>query len=232
MFVKNYPALKLGKALVIADVHLGITYELWKDGISLPKQSEIFAERVKRLTKITRTKELIIIGDVKHKVPGMSKEEIREIPMFFSLLPDVDVTIIPGNHDGILKKILPKEVKVVSSEGLLKGSYLLTHGHRNIAKRFRGAKTIVIGHNHPFVKFRDELGVLFFEPVWVRGKIKTDYGEKNLIIMPAFNELSGASIVNDPDYEPIGPIAKRLENAHAYLLDGTDLGELKRIVIV
>ena len=48
----------------------------------------------------------------------------------------------------------------------------------------------------------------------------------HLIIMPAFNELCGATTVNKDAL--LGPIAKNLDykKTHIFLLDGTDLGKL------
>ena len=68
MFIKNEPAMKAGKYLVVADVHIGLTKDLWKSGISLPSQVKRLAERLNRLKKLTRSESLIIVGDLKHKI--------------------------------------------------------------------------------------------------------------------------------------------------------------------
>ncbi|MHA1795349.1 MAG: hypothetical protein ACTSUK_04500, partial [Promethearchaeota archaeon] len=94
---------------------------------------------------------------------------------------------------------------------------LLTHGHRKIIaeKKF---DTIIISHNHPYVKFIDKNNAGYFEPVWVKGYLN----QKEIVIMPAFNELCGATIVNHDKL--IGPLAKKMKKARVFLLDGTDLG--------
>ncbi len=223
MFIKNEPAMKIKDSLVIADLHLGITRELWEYGFSVPSQVEKMAERINGLMKKTKTKRLVILGDIKHKVPGISFQEMREIPEFFSLI-NAEIAAIKGNHDTYLEKVCDFEMK----KSLELGNYFLTHGHM-IAKTSK--KIIVIGHNHPQVKFKDKMGATYIEPAWIRGWTKGT-GKKKLIIMPAFNGLAGGHAINE-DMSVMGPIAKKMniKNARAFLLDGTDLGTIKDLMI-
>ena len=216
-FVRGHPAMKIGNALVIADLHIGITQDIWKAGISLPSQVRKMAERVNRLKKKTRTKRLIILGDVKHMITHATPREAKEIPDFLSMVKYRSIVIVKGNHDGEIESIVGR-VPVRKSVGI--GDYCLTHGHRRVITK---KNHIVIGHNQPHVKLKDDMNAIYIEPVWVKGELKNG---KELIIMPAFNELCGASIVNDMHF--IGPVAKNIlpSKAHSYLLDGTDLGAL------
>ena len=223
MFVTNQPAMKVGDCLIIADLHVGITKDIWEKGISLPKQSKKLADRINELKKLTKTKRLIILGDVKHKIFARKydKDEINE---FFSLLKYRKIIITKGNHDGSIEKLIKdKRVKIIKSFSY--GNYLFSHGHRKIKTK---NKIIVIGHNQPHIKLVDKMGAVYVEPVWVKGI--TTKSEK-LIIVPAFNELCGATIVNKD--ELLGPIAKNLlkEKSRVYLLDGTDLGLLSDLMV-
>lgn len=225
MFVKNHPAMKIGNALVIADLHIGIAYELWKKGLSIPDQAKTLARKVNDLKKLTKTKRLFILGDVKCAIPRISMHEMKEVPEFLNSVKYDDITILKGNHDGNIERLvarLKKNIKIKKSVSV--GNFLLTHGHRIVKTK----KIIVIGHNQPNIKFRDKVGALYFEPAWLRGMTS----DKNkVIVMPAFNSLCGATIVNKD--ELLGPIAKKLvrSRTHAYLLDGTDLGTLKDLAI-
>lgn len=214
----------LGKNLIIADLHLGVTRELYEKGISIPSQVKPLIEKINKLKKMTKARNLVILGDIKHKIPGISWQEMKEVPEFLSQLRFEKIILIKGNHDGNIERLIPKKEKIKIRKSLVIGDYLLTHGHRKIKSK---SKTIVIGHNQPHIKFRDKFGATYVEPVWIRGPING----KKLIIMPAFNELCGATIVN---LQPlIGPIAKKLKRrrAHAFLLDGTDLGVLDNLKI-
>ena len=46
MFLTDIPAMFVGKTLVVADLHIGITRELYESGISMPSQVEKFAKRL------------------------------------------------------------------------------------------------------------------------------------------------------------------------------------------
>lgn len=227
-FLKNYPALKIEKYLVVADLHLGITKDIYHQGILMPRQADKLAKSINKLKKITKTKKLILLGDVKHKVHGFSITEKAELERFFSLLYFTDLIIIKGNHDGDIEKMIPEEMRgnIKVKKSFSVGSCYLTHGHRN-AKTSKNI--IVIGHNQPHVKFRDDMGAIYVEPVWVIGKLRRKLKGKRLIIMPAFNDLCGATIVNKD--ELLGPIARQVDRTrtHAYLLDGTDIGSLTNL---
>src|SRR3989338_1723942 len=221
MFMKNEPAMKVGRYLVVADVHIGLTKDLWKSGISLPSQVKRLAERLNSLKKLTKAESLIIVGDLKHKTAGISPQERREVPEFLELLKFKKIIIVKGNHDGFIEKLVDgKRVSVQKSFSV--GGYIFTHGHR----RIRSDKgIIVIGHNHLCVKFRDDVGATYNEPVWVRGRL----GGKTIIIMPAFNELCGYFLVNRGTFN--GPIASKLKNPKIYLLDGTDIGRVSDLKV-
>ena len=224
-FIKNQPVLKIGDTLVIADLHLGKSHELWQKGFSLPRQAKIFAHRLNKLKKKTRTDRLVLLGDIKNKIGFASVEEIRELPLLFSLLDYKKIIAIKGNHDGGIERVMPERVKLKLS--MIVGDYILTHGHANVDTQ---KKIIIIGHNHPHVKFVDKVRAVYTEPVWVRGPLRGKYKGKELIMMPAFNELCGATIINQD--ELLGPIARCLsKNAHILMLDGTDLGTIRDMMI-
>jgi len=227
MFVKDY--------LIIADLHLGITRELYESGVSVPSQVRKFLERLQKLKKISKAKNLVILGDLKHKVPGTSWQEYKEIPDFLQKAPFQKMILVKGNHDAGIEKLLYGDLKkkVAVKKTFRIGPYLFTHGHRKIPKaQMKNIRTIIIGHNQPAVLFRDRMGASYVEPVWVKGILK---GKKRIkiIIMPAFNELAGYGIINKKRDKPLGPIAKNIDlnKTHAFLLDGTDLGTIEDLRI-
>ena len=221
MFIKNEPAMKVGKYLVVADIHIGLTKDLWKSGVSMPSQVKRLAERLNRLRKLTKSEGLIIVGDLKHKTVGISYQERIEVPEFLKLLKFRRIIIVKGNHDGFVEKLVhDKRISVRKSFSV--GKYAFTHGHRNIKT---SKEIIVIGHNHLCVKFRDDVGATYNEPVWVRGKLCG----KTIIIMPAFNELCGYFLVNKGKFN--GPIAGKLKDPKMYLLDGTDIGRVSGLKV-
>jgi len=233
------------KMLVIADLHIGIEYEFYRSGIKLPSQTEKMLERLEKLLRQTKTERLLLLGDIKHKVPGSSFQEEREIPYFLNHLKrlnqGIKVEIVPGNHDPGIENYLPKNVKLHGNKGIAIGDIYLTHGHTWPDKSMLKAKKIVSGHSHSQFEFRNKLGYRWTEPVWLRAsvdkkKIESHYKQKpkadmEIIIVPPFNKLSGGYPINkernDEKYkEFLGPVAKLISRKKKlYLLDGTFLGE-------
>jgi putative SbcD/Mre11-related phosphoesterase len=244
-FITNEPALTIGKALVVADLHIGIEFQFFKSGIKVPSQTEQMKARIDRLLDQTGAEKLVVLGDVKHEVPGVSKQELREIPEFLEhFAKKIEVEVLPGNHDSSIKDFLPENVKLRPSDGIKIGDFYLLHGHSWPDKDFLNAKYVISGHEHPQLEFRDKMGYRFWESVWVhsqlnKSRIMAKYKSKTkkipkMIIMPRFNEFSGGIAINRPfkekNYEyGLGPLMRSAElgNAKIYMLDGTFLGKLR-----
>lgn len=215
MFVKNYPALKLENNLIVADLHLGISFVFRQDGFHIPEQGEKISKQINHLLKKTRTKNLIIVGDFKHAVPGTPEAERKELRRFTRSIK-ADITVLKGNHDSLLEEII--DVKIINRINI--ENHTLTHGHiKTKGKKF------IIGHNHPLILFKDRENMSYRQRIW----IKND----NIIIMPAFNKLAGGMVMNKKNVELQGPVAKNinLNKSDAYLLDGTHLGKIEDIIV-
>jgi hypothetical protein len=226
----NEKALMLGDSLVVADLHLGLEFELSQKGIKIPSQARAMERRISSLLKSSNAKRLVLLGDVKHNIPKISWQEYSEIPALVRGLSKLaDVIVIKGNHDGRLEKLLPKWEIV--GELVLEDS-LLTHGHLKTG-RVLDYKYIIMGHNHPCVEFRDEFGQAVRESAWIKAKFNERVQEfyevrrmPNIIIMPAFNDLIYGTPFNREE-KLLGPFFRKgivdVKNAEAYLLDGTML---------
>lgn len=240
-FLYNYPALYIpeGKVVVITDLHMGIEYEIFHSGITIPSQVERLERRIDELIKMTKAKQLIILGDVKHQVPNISWQEYREIPKFLEHFKSIKISVIKGNHDGNIERLVPKNVEVYEPQGFKIDDCLLTHGQA--WPEAEDAEYLIMGHVHPAVEFFTE-SFRSAEPCWLKCKvdnkklyekfkIRTKF--KQGIIMPAFNHLIGGMAFNSKDFEPLGPLLKnevlKWKEAEVYLLDGTFLGNLNKL---
>ncbi|MFN4132959.1 MAG: metallophosphoesterase [Candidatus Hadarchaeales archaeon] len=248
--VPDVPALKIkGKnerVLVVTDLHIGIEWELSQQGVSLPSQLPKLKKRLLNLIKGERAKRLIFLGDIKHNIPVSSWQEWGEIPRLLEELSGVvEVEIIPGNHDGDIKGMVPKDVVLHDVRGVTLGEVGLVHGHAWPKPELFQTEVLVTGHDHPAVEFRDSLGGRIFEKVWLRGKLNVKKLPKKIrgaagkeapqfLVVPAFSELVGGAAVNGRLREPlVGPFfrsgAVDLNRAEIYLLDGTFLGEVRNL---
>src|SRR3989338_1965247 len=112
MFITNERAVVIDDTLIISDIHLGITAEIYKSGVALPSQLPRFLERLHALKKLSKAKELVLLGDVKHNIPNITFQELKEIPAFFSSLRFEKITVIKGNHDGKIESLIPHDSKI------------------------------------------------------------------------------------------------------------------------
>ena len=246
-FLADYPAAFIPeeKTLVIAELHLGLEYEIYKSGISILPQREKFLETLERLLEITKAKRLVIVGDIKHKVPGSTLREDKEIPKFLEQISSkVKTILVKGNHDDRIEEILPSNIKIYSAHGFRIKKYGFFHGHAWPSKNLMKCDYLFMGHIHPAIEFRDNFGHRNSEKVWIKGeldyeKIKKKFklketGELNIIVIPTFNNILGGKAVNSVANEKqISPLIISetfdLNSAKIYLLDGTYLGLLGNI---
>jgi len=185
------------RLLLATDFHLGIEYELAKMGINIPYQTERFLGEILALVREHRPDRLILLGDIKHGVPITSFQEKREIPLFFSALQEEvgKVDVIRGNHDGNIQNLVPEDIEIHPSRGLILGDEFKVaalHGHAWPYPRLLSADLIVMGHNHPTVQLNTPLGVRITRRVWVRGR--TDPWR----LAEAFLEQAGKKSEGDP----------------------------------
>ena len=177
MPIRPFPALLLRReserVLVVADLHIGWEVALAEKGIHVPSQTPKILNRMLHLIELHKPTKLIFLGDVKHTVARVEMEEWRDVPDFFEpLVKKVsDIQVAPGNHDGNLEPLLPESVKIVSSAGTVLGNFGLFHGHAWPAPELLGCRSLVIGHVHPMVAFRDPLGFQITRQVWVKAEL-------------------------------------------------------------
>jgi len=251
-FITGKPALLVGKTLVIADLHIGVEFEYYKSGIIIPSNTKNMENEIKNLIDLAGVKGMVILGDLKHKVPGITRQELREVPDFLKHMGEmVRVDVVPGNHDSGLKYFIPGNIRFHSSRGFATKECYFVHGHTWPHREFLEKRYVFVGHEHPQIEFRDSLGYRFFEPVWVRAKLdreKLRRKYKNipkklpeLIVFPKFNRLSGGISINRPltdidkaheaYHTGIGTLVRsaELNSAKIYLLDGTFLGVLENL---
>ncbi len=217
--------------LVVADLHIGLEAHLSWKGFHVPSQTE---KMERELVEASKGKDaLIILGDVKHRVPGSTRQEHREIPLFFQKMVDVypRVEVVRGNHDGGLEDFLPADVTVHPASGLRLDDVGLLHGHTLPSKRLELCSTLVCAHNHSRMSFMAPQGSGPTEPCWLRIPYRTEDMPKELIVLPALNPNLGGSPVNIEGEGFLGPVLNNpcldVDAALVYLLDGAALGRLK-----
>jgi len=130
------------------------------------------------------------------------------------------VVLVRGNHDvGIL---WIREEGVEIAHELEAGGWKIVHGHR-LAEGDR----FIIGHEHPAVRLRDEVGAVVKVPVFLMSE--------KLVVLPAFSPWAYG---NDVLREIVSPFlryydisnSRVLVSVEDELLDFSMLGKLKSVL--
>jgi putative SbcD/Mre11-related phosphoesterase len=227
------------RAVVLADVHAGIEAGLRREGVEVPSQADDRRETIEALLDRTVPDRVVILGDLGHTIGSPDRTERAEITKLVETITDrVPLTLLKGNHDGEIEPLLDDQegVSITEAGGTRIGDVGFAHGHTWPAPDVLGAETICIGHEHPVVRLEDDVGGARKERVWLRGALdpapfEAHYGEEcptidgELVVCPAFNDLSGGTWINVAGQSFLSPfLPAGLDNGDAYLLDGTRLG--------
>ena len=227
-----YPAALLRvanhKTMVIADLHIGWEMALSDEGIHVSTQTPKLLKKLLDLLFTYSPQRLLILGDVKHTVASAEKAEWRDVPGFFTEVRNhvKEIVILRGNHDGSLDPLLPENVETLPGTGLALKDVGFFHGHQWPSPTLLRCKTLVMGHVHPVVAFRDPAGFRVTRQVWIKAACDTieltkvllqkhgvkihdnpettlrkHYGIKprisQLFIMPSFNDFLGGKPLNE-----------------------------------
>jgi putative SbcD/Mre11-related phosphoesterase len=216
------------KTLVIADPHIGWEIALQERGIHVPSQTPKLLKKLVALLSEHKPDSLLILGDVKYTVVKAEAGEWHDIPDFFTELQRYvnDISIIRGNHDANLEPLLPETVKLLPATGTVIDDVGLFHGHKWPSPTLLKCKTLLMGHVHPVVVFRDPSGFKITRQVWMKAECNAEALAKILLekhgvkiegtmkktlqkhfrvkprttgvfMMPSFNDFLGGRAVNE-----------------------------------
>ena len=235
--VESEPAMILQEQkrhLVITDLHIGFETTFSSNKIFLGKNSSVkqITADVKKLLQNENIDSVILLGDVKSSIQGITKSEWNDVPYFFDEIKKVsNIILVPGNHDAGIDKLVPDEISMISSKGLVIDDVLLTHGHSMPSENFSGVNKIIMGHIHP-VFFQDD-SLVNGQRVWISIKAKKELvfpsakGEMQITVVPSFNPYF--HVTQKKHYKKsISPIIEKIKNdstAKIITLDGTIIGD-------
>ena len=180
-------ALKYKSILIIGDLQLGYESYLNSKGILEPRfQFKELKERLNKILDKVKIKKIIFNGDIKHEFGNISEQEWREVLALIDFLPkNLEIIFVKGNHDTFLSPIAKKRnVKLVDYYNV--DNISIMHGDKIIPDL---RKTLIIGHEHPAVSFKERRDELF--KCFIKGKWKSH----TLIVMPSFNSFNPGSDV-------------------------------------
>jgi putative SbcD/Mre11-related phosphoesterase len=230
---------------IVDDYQAGIEVGLGREGVELASQADERLGTVRTLLDRADPDRLIVLGDLGHAIGDPGYTERDEIEALLAAIRDrVPITLVKGNHDGDVEALVSDlgiEIEVTPTHGTRLGDVGFVHGHTWPAPDVLAADVVCVGHEHPEVRLVDEVGGRRLERVWRRGRLnpapfRDFHGDPDLavdgelVVFPAFNELSGGTWVNVPEQEFLAPfLPEGLRRGEAYLLDGTRLGPYRDV---
>jgi len=213
IYVPEYqPAVFIERmdTLVLADLHLGIEGALEKQGVFLPLSVSLkLVEKIEELVEYVKPKRVIFLGDVKHEFGFPNPSEWINVKKLLQFLLDNNllVEVVRGNHDNYLISILKRYGIPLHQDVLSCGEISFTHGHLEVKVENLG-EIIIMGHEHPSLRLRDEVGVSHKFKCFLVGRV----GEKVLIVLPSANELATGTDVNLTSREDfLSPILRKVD---------------------
>ena len=234
--------------MVVGDLHIGIETDFALGGVKVPSGTPAMVGRLKALQARTRSRRLVIAGDLKHSTKEISPQETVEVPRALGEMAQAfeEVIVVPGNHDGRIEDLFPRgeqRIAVAPAGGFLsRGGLLVVHGHAWPDPRLaRKAKVVAMAHSHTAVALEDPLGRVSKESCWVRAHVNPEKwlermgskGYPEIVMMPPFNDLCTGVPVNVAG--GLGPLIRDgcvdLERGEVYLLDGVHLGRVRDLAL-
>lgn len=180
--------------IVAADLHLGSETRGIVNGFNLNSKI-IFqntGDKLISLIKSAKADGIILLGDIKSNVSRITRIDRDSIPpVLTSLSRYAEVYIVPGNHDGLIRYLAPKNVNLISSSGMLLGDILFIHGHTMPSTIRSSVERIVMGHLHPILLKPNN--IVNGQRVWIYMKVRKkaifsdSVGLLEIIIMPSFD---------------------------------------------
>jgi len=209
------------KIIVMSDLHIGFEEVMAQKGLLLPKmQKRRIMDLLDKIFQFYDVEKVIIDGDFKHEFSKNVKQEWNEIEEIINyILKKSDLIVIRGNHDNYLQTILSKYgIDMIRSFKLK--NYVLIHGD----KEYKDSN-IIIGHEHPSIKIRDNVGGILSMPAFLHGK--------NITVLPSPSIYSSGSDILGGDI--LSPVLKNfnLDELNIYALDDKlgliDMGKIGEI---
>ena len=196
--------------VVISDLHLGLEGGMTSKGSYVPEfQLDELLENLREIQKRTQASRLLVNGDLKNEFKTSLYSEKSEIEEFIDTAEGLfdELILIEGNHDTFIESTVEKKGYELKKY-FIEHKTLFTHGHISLEKLEieKEFDTVVIGHEHPALELKDEVGVKEKVNCFLYGKNREG---KGLIVMPAFSTISNGSGVNKmPSRELLSPILR------------------------
>lgn len=223
-------------SLVVADLHLGIEYAMALKGVYLPAyQFREIKNILSKYLELFKPANLIIVGDLKHEFGQKTWQEHRETLELLESMKrkGIRLVLVRGNHDNFIRGVLERNNVDFRDPVYRINEFLFIHGHKDLPSdiNLSGVKYVIMGHEHPAIMFRDDVGGRDKFPVFLLGYLPERKNVK-LVVLPALSPLATGVEVNvsEPS-EFLSPILRHANIGSFYAIPSLHSGLLSPIQI-
>lgn len=183
------------KTLIVSDLHLGKLTHFRKNGMALPSQPQMKdLERLHAIIDSCLPEHCIFLGDLFHSELNSFWVEFKKFTFSY---PDVNFTLIKGNHD-IIDESEYTKVRMTLADHLIIDNLLFTHEPTPGTSYYN-----IYGHIHP--------GILLTGKGRQHLKLPCFYFGEEEGIMPAFGTFTGLCIVQKrPGHKVFVPVSNEV----------------------
>ncbi|MBO3768849.1 MAG: metallophosphoesterase [Thermoproteota archaeon] len=209
--VEFEPALyvKSLDAIVVADIHLGLEWELEEKGVHIPFPTyEPIVKSLRNMFNYKSARRLIILGDIKNEFGDINPEEWTQVQDFVNDVRSLgaEPILIRGNHDNFVRIVLRRLNVEFKDPPVRMGKYLLIHGDKD--HELGGDDIVLMGHEHPVISIRDSIGVKHRFKSFLYG----EHYDTRIIVLPSMNPLTMGTAVNEVEVgELLSPILRKVD---------------------
>ncbi len=203
-----------GSIVVLGDLHLGYEKAMEEEGMYLPRvNNSSINEALNKILCRYEPKIVVMLGDIKHDFKRSRFETKKEIESIITLLSDAaEVVVVKGNHDNFLQNIL-SDLDLLAVDYLDLCGFRMEHGHID-----SGIRPVIIGHEHPSVKIRGEMGGGLKMQCFVHVK------DEGIIVLPPFSPMSPGNDLLPGQTDQMAPALRNSNNNEAELYGVSEIG--------
>lgn len=216
--------------LAVSDLHVGYEASLRERGTAVPRHElDALLPVLDALLDAHRPDVVVVTGDVKHSFERRLLDEARGVrEVWRRLTARARVVLVEGNHDRMLRALLPDADVVPSYRA---GRRVFAHGHSRAGVAASARDDLVLGHEHPALALRDAVGATVRTRAFLHRARTTRRG--SVLVLPALAPWAAGYDVLRPG-KFLGPLLARHDRGRyrALALAGDavlDFGEIRRL---
>lgn len=195
--------------LLVADAHFGKAVSFRKLGVPVP--SGTTADNLARLDAAiadTKATQVVFLGDFLHSVRSHAAGTLRVLQAWRDACPDLQLTLVRGNHDDRAGDPPASLGFTVVDEPLRLGPFALCHHPRPVEGAY-----VLAGHWHPCISITGRAFERLRLPCFWLGDDSGQLPEQAVGILPAFGSFTGMHRIEPRAGDRIFPIAGEVVRA-------------------